>query len=37
MTSFFYVVSYWHLSANLQTMSIIVGTYETIELWFEIL
>jgi len=27
MTSFFYVVSYFHLSATLQTMSIIVETY----------
>ena len=27
MTSFFYVVSYCHLSATLQTMSIIVETY----------
>jgi len=27
MTSFFYVVSYCHLSAILQTMSIIVETY----------
>jgi len=36
MTTFFYVVSYCHLSATLQTMSIIVGTYKTIELWFQI-
>jgi len=27
MTPFFYVVSYCHLSATLQTMSIIVETY----------
>jgi len=27
MTSFFYVVSYCHLSANLQTISIIVEKY----------
>jgi len=37
MTSFFYVVSYCHLLATLQTMSIIVETYKTIELWFEFL
>ena len=37
MTSFFYAVSYCHLSATLQTMSIIVETYKTIELGFEIL
>jgi len=37
MTSFFYVVSYCHLSATLHTMSSIVETYKTIELWFEIL
>jgi len=37
MTSFFYVVSYCHLSATLQTISIIVETYKTIELWFEFL
>jgi len=37
MTSIFYVVSYCHLSAILQTMSIIVETYKTIELWFELL
>jgi len=35
MTSFFYVVSYCHLSATLQTMSFIVETYKTIELGFE--
>jgi len=37
MTSFFYVVSYCHLSVTLQAMSIIVETYKTIEQWFEIL
>jgi len=37
MTSFFYVVSYCHLSATLQTISIIVETYKTIELRFEFL
>jgi len=37
MTSFFYVVSYCHLSATLQTMRIIVETYKTIELCFEFL
>jgi len=37
MTSFFYVVSYCHLSATLQAMSIIVETYKAIELWFEFL
>jgi len=37
MTSFFYVVSYCQLSATLQTISIIVQTYKTIELWFEFL
>jgi len=37
MTSFFSVVSYCHLSATLQTMSIIVETYKTIEVWFEFL
>jgi len=31
MTSFFYVVSYCHLSAIIQTMSIIVETYRTID------
>jgi len=35
--SFFYVVSYCHLSATLQTMSIIVETHTTIEPWFEFL
>jgi len=37
MTSFFYVASYRQLSATLQTMSINVETYKTIELWFEFL
>jgi len=37
MTSFFYVVSYGHLSVNLQTTIIILETYKTTELWFEIL
>jgi len=37
VTSFFYVALYCHLSATLQTMSIIVETYRTIELWFEFL
>ena len=37
MTSFSYVVSYCHLSSTLQTMSIIVETYKTVELWFEFL
>ena len=37
MPLFFYVVSYCHLSATLQTMNIIVETYKKIELWFEIL
>ena len=37
MTLFFYVVSYCHLSATLQTMNIIVEIYKTIELWFELL
>jgi len=37
MTSFFYVLSYCHKSANPQTMSINVETYKTIELWFEFL
>jgi len=37
MTSFFCVVLYCHLSATLQTMSIIVENYKNIELWFEIL
>jgi len=37
MTSFFYVVSYCHLSATLQTMSIIVEVYKTVELGFEFL
>ena len=37
MISFFYVVSYCHLSATLQTMSITVETYKTVELWFEFL
>jgi len=37
MTSFVYVVSYCHLSAIFKTMSIIVETYKTIELWFEFL
>jgi len=35
MASFFYVVSYCHLPVTLQTMSIIVETYNKIELWFE--
>jgi len=35
MISFFYVVSYCHLSAALQTVSITVETYKTVELWFE--
>jgi len=35
--SFFYVVVYCHLSATLQTMSIIAETYKTIKLWFEFL
>ena len=34
---FFYIVSYCHLSATFQNMNIIVETYKTIELWFEIL
>ena len=29
MTSFFYVVSYCHLSATLQTISIIIETYKS--------
>jgi hypothetical protein len=33
----FFVVSYCHLSATLQTMSFIVETYKTIELWLELL
>jgi len=37
MTSIFFIVSYCHLSAILQTMSIIVETYKTIELRFEVL
>jgi len=37
MTSLSNVVSYCHLSASLQTMTIIVETYKTIELWFEVL
>ena len=37
MTSFLHVVSYCHLSPTLQTISITVETYKTIELWFEIL
>ena len=37
MTSFFYVVSYCHLSATLQAISITVETYKTIELWLEFL
>jgi len=37
MTSFFCVVSYCHLSATLQTMSIIVETYNTLEMRFEFL
>jgi len=37
MTSFFYVISYCHLSATLQTMSIIFEIHTTIELWFEFL
>jgi len=37
LTSFFYVLSYCHLLATLQTMSIIVETYKTIELWLEFL
>jgi len=37
MTSFFYVVSYCRISATLQTISIIVETYKTIELCFEFL
>ena len=35
MISFFYVISYCHLSATLQAMSITVGTYKTVQLWFE--
>ena len=37
MTSLSYVVSYCHLSASLQTMSITVETYKTIDLWLEFL
>ena len=37
MILFFYVVSYCHLSATLQSMSNIVEIYKTIELWFEFL
>ena len=37
MTSFFYVVSYCLLLATFHTMSIIVETYKTIELWLEFL
>jgi len=37
MTSFFYVVSHCHLSTTLQTISITVETYKTIELCFEFL
>ena len=33
----FYVVPCCHLSATLQTISVTVETYKTIELWFEIL
>jgi len=37
MASFSYVVLYGHLSATLQTTSITVETYKTIELWFKLL
>ena len=34
---FFYVGSYCHLSPTVQTISIIVDTFKTIELWFKFL